>query len=163
TTTAPRIISSTFSGPSSASLNTIRVTFDQAMTLSSFTPGDVSLTSPTARTIPMATIKVVSGSNDKAFDLGFITQTLAGKYPLKSGPSVTTLSGVQMAKHETPSPLPAQPAPATQPASNTTPVNVPTLGRGVSMVYFAQEAIIADASVKLNITRPWTGDLYISL
>src|SRR5262249_56256769 len=84
-TLGPRIISTAFSGPSASSLNKIRVTFDQAVALSSFTNGDVTLRSPSGQTIPV-NVKVVSGSGDKVFEMTFATQTKVGTYTLFVGP-----------------------------------------------------------------------------
>jgi hypothetical protein len=76
-------------------LNTIRVTFDEAIDPASFTPEDVTLYGPTGSLIPV-TVLSVSGTGDTQFDLAFANQTVRGVYRLTVGPNVTDLAGNPM-------------------------------------------------------------------
>ena len=76
-------------------LNTIRVTFDEAIAPASFTPEDVTLYGPMGSLIP-ATVSAVGGSGNTQFDLAFTNQTVRGGYRLTVGPNVTDVAGNPM-------------------------------------------------------------------
>ncbi|MFO0845201.1 MAG: S8 family serine peptidase [Gemmataceae bacterium] len=92
----PVVTAAAWSGPSSGSLSKVRITFDKAVALSSFTPGDAVLTGPGGKGISVSGVSVVAGSGDRSFDLTFATQTAAGDYSLRVGPEVTDVSGTKM-------------------------------------------------------------------
>ncbi|MFO0926870.1 MAG: proprotein convertase P-domain-containing protein [Gemmataceae bacterium] len=92
----PRIVTATWSGTAATNLAKVTVTFDRAITLSTFTTADVVLTSPSGAKITVSGVKVVTGSGDKVFEITFPTQTAVGTYTLKVGPDVKDLSGVAM-------------------------------------------------------------------
>ena len=78
-------------------LATIRLTFNQAVVPSSFTPDDISLLSAASR-IAITDVTPVAGSANTAFDLGFTTQTAPGKYTLYVGSSATDAAGDPLAR-----------------------------------------------------------------
>src|SRR5262249_10143081 len=78
-----------------------RVTFDRAMSTSTFTPGDVVLTGPRGQRITVTSVKVVSGSSNRAFDITFATQTAAGPYSLRIAPAEISPTRPQMTVYAT--------------------------------------------------------------
>jgi hypothetical protein len=83
--------------PTSAalSLDQVRVTFNRAVQVSSFTPDQAVLTDTSGATIPV-TVDVVAGSGDTQFDLSFATQTTFGNYSLTIGPNILDTTGKPM-------------------------------------------------------------------
>jgi hypothetical protein len=83
--------------PTSAalSLDKVRVTFNRAVQVSSFTPDQAVLKDTSGATIPV-TVDVVAGSGDTQFDLSFATQTTPGNYSLTIGPNILDTTGKPM-------------------------------------------------------------------
>jgi hypothetical protein len=156
--TPPRITSAVPSGPAAHTLSKVRVTFDRAIALSSFSRYDVLLTGPSGQAIYIWDVRVVAGSGDRTFDITFATQTAAGAYNLRIGPEVTDLTGTRMSIYTNTFRL-------NPPLTYTswTRVTVPRWGRGVPLLTINQDVRISDLNVKLNITHPRVSDLYILL
>lgn len=167
---APRITGATWSGSSTKTINKVRVTFDRAMAISSFKTGDVRLTNPKGQWIAVSSVRSVSGTGDRTFDVFFAQQSAAGKYTMKVGPEVFDTRQTKMAiwtgtytvKLATPAPAPA-PAPITKTYVSNLKVNVPKKGRGVSLLTITDNVRISDVNVKVNLTHPHLSDLYIHL
>jgi hypothetical protein len=85
--------------PTSAalSLGKVRVTFNQPVQTSSFTPDQAVLKDPSGVAIPV-TVDVVAGSGNTQFDLSFATQTTRGNYSLTIGPNILDATGKPMDK-----------------------------------------------------------------
>jgi serine protease len=97
---APRITSVSDKGPTSTSMDSITLTFNEAINPSSFSSSAVTLTNANGTKIPV-TVKAVAGSNDKEFQLLFSNQTLAGDYHLSISSSVRSSKGAAMAPYKT--------------------------------------------------------------
>jgi methionine-rich copper-binding protein CopC len=100
-TIAPPVVTSArASGPTSNSLSTIRVTFSQPITPSTFTAADVSLTGPKGA-VKITSVKPVAGTNDKTFTVAFASQTAPGTYTLKIGTRAKTTTGIAVTAYQT--------------------------------------------------------------
>jgi subtilisin-like proprotein convertase family protein len=164
---APHVVSATASGPTASSLSTIQVTFDRAIALSSFTPGDVGLLGPTGR-IAVTAIHVVANTGDKTFNITFATQTAPGTYTLYVGSNAKDLAGNRVTLYHgtfkigraTPS---ATPAAVTTSWTSNTAMRITPGSNSVSLLNVGQSATIATVTVKVNITYPHDSDLVIYL
>jgi hypothetical protein len=76
-------------------VDSIRLTFDEAIDPASFTPDHVRLYGPMGDLIPV-TVSAVGGSGNTQFDLAFANQTVRGIYRLKVGPGITDTNGYPM-------------------------------------------------------------------
>jgi subtilisin-like proprotein convertase family protein len=159
TDSAPSVVSSAASGPSPSTISSIRVTFDGAMQLSTFTPADCVLTAPDGSVVAVSAVRVVSGSGDRSFDVVFATQSKPGTYTLKIGPNVKDLSGTSMTPFQGTYRIGA----GTMTYSSTTPVTIMPNGRAVAWLTVTDNFSIADLNVKVNLTYPRLMDLLIHL
>jgi subtilisin family serine protease len=87
-TPGPRVLTSSASGPGFDVLGRVRLTFDRAMDVGSFTRSQARLVGPGGRVVPISGVRVVNGSGDRQFDVFFPTQTAAGSYRLTIGPNL---------------------------------------------------------------------------
>src|SRR5262249_4992914 len=94
-TTARQVVTSVAMGPTSSTMTSVRVTFDQAMNASTFTAADCSLVLPNGRTIAVSNVKAAD-SLGKVFDVIFATQSAAGTYKLKIGPNGKSKTAISM-------------------------------------------------------------------
>jgi hypothetical protein len=91
------VISSTPSGNTFGAVSSLRVTFDEQMDPTSFTPGQIdSFTAPDGSAIAISDVQAVAGSNDTAFDISFAQQTMLGHYTLVLGPHILDSQGREM-------------------------------------------------------------------
>ncbi len=92
----PKVVSAVYSGTTATQLNKVRITFDTAITASSFTTADiVSFNGPSGAITTTYTVTPVAGSATQ-FDIGFGAQTAAGTYSLTFGPSIQDTAGKSM-------------------------------------------------------------------
>jgi methionine-rich copper-binding protein CopC len=96
----PVVTSAKASGPTSNSLSSIRVTFSQAITPSTFTAADVSLTGPKG-TVAITSVTPVAGTGQKTFTIAFAKQTAPGTYTLKIGTKAKTTTGIAVTAYQT--------------------------------------------------------------
>jgi subtilisin family serine protease/subtilisin-like proprotein convertase family protein len=85
-TAGPNVTASAFSG-SATSINNVRFTFNEAITVSSFTASDVAFTGP-GGSIAISSVTAVSGSGNTQFDVAFASQSAIGTYTMTIGPSI---------------------------------------------------------------------------
>jgi hypothetical protein len=92
----PKITSAT-PNATSGPVFSVRVTFNEVMDVSTFTPLQIgSFTGPDGSTIPVAGVVPVVGSNATQFDIVFAPQTAAGTYTMVIGPDIHDLYGNAM-------------------------------------------------------------------
>lgn len=164
--TGPRLVTATQSGPAANTMNKVRVTFDKAIALSTFTAADVRLTGPDGRAITITSVKLVAGSGDRVFDVTFATQSKVGTYSMKVGPEVMDLTWKKMSQWYGTFKLAAgttNSQPATKTYTVTAAAKVSPNGRAVSLLTINDNIAIADLNVKINLTHPKLSDLYIHL
>jgi subtilisin-like proprotein convertase family protein len=169
------IVSATSSGPDAHTMSRIRLTFDRGISVTSLTPGDLNFLGPGKNRIAISRVTAVPGTGDRVFDLAFAKQSTAGTYTLYVGPEARDPSGNRIAPYHTQFKLAGTarstsvPAPRYTPKltttsfTSTTPVAIPSHGRGVSMLKIAANVTIAHISVRLNVQYPQVGDLTIHL
>jgi hypothetical protein len=92
----PRVISSQTLGDfTNGIITTVRVSFDEAMDPTSFTPDQVKFTGPGNVTIAVASITATNSSNTQ-FDIAFAPQGKLGNYSMVIGPNVLDAFGNAM-------------------------------------------------------------------
>src|SRR5204862_1015723 len=77
------------------SVSSVRVTFDEAVDLASFTTDDVSISGP-GGAIAVTGVQVVADSGDREFDVSFAVQTTPGDYQVVLGPDIKDKNGNRM-------------------------------------------------------------------
>ena len=171
---ALRIQDSTASGSTAGTYNKITVQFDRAVSVGTFTPADVYLVGPDGGVITVSSVRVVSGSSDRRFDLNFATQTRGGYYKLRVGPEVSDPRGVKMTVFNsslylkkptgttsTPTPTPTPPKTASGTYSSASAASITPGGRAVSLVSVPDDIKVRTVKIKVNLTHPNLSDLYI--
>ena len=165
--TAPHVSSLAGSGPTAYSLNRVTVQFDQAVSLSSFAASAATFFAPDSHAIAVTGVSVVAGSGDRSFVVSFATQTKAGVYRLHLSSAVKNLVGTSLAPFDgtvTVKSAPTTPPPATFGTyTSSSKVNVPTGGRGVGLISISDNTTIRTMKVKIHLTHPHVGDLFIHL
>jgi subtilisin-like proprotein convertase family protein len=163
---APRIITAVGNGLAQNRLVSVRVTFDRAVSPSTFTAGDIGLVGPGGRAVRITAVRAVAGTNNRVFDVGFAAQTAAGAYSLRIGPEVKDVSGARMLAYTTTFKVNA-PAPRPKPTlatyTSTTAAAILPRGRAVTLLTVNSNVRVADLNVRLNIRHPRISDLYIHL
>ena len=97
TPSGPRVIEAQWYGEAPFTLDRLRVTFDKAIDVSTFTSEDiVSFTGPNGGISTSYTITAVSGTGNKVFDIRFGVQSSPGTYRLTLGPNIVDSDGNAM-------------------------------------------------------------------
>ena len=97
TPSGPRVIEAQWYGEAPFTLDRLRVTFDKAIDVSTFTSEDiVSFTGPNGNISTSYTITSVSGTGNKVFDIRFGVQSSPGTYRLTLGPNIVDSDGNAM-------------------------------------------------------------------
>jgi hypothetical protein len=93
----PQITASTPSGGVIGPVDHVRVTFNQPIDVSSFTPDQVtSFTDADGNPIPINSVQVVAGSGGRQFDINFDPQSTYGPYVMVIGPDINDIYGNPM-------------------------------------------------------------------
>jgi hypothetical protein len=91
------VVSSTPNGNTVGAVSSLRVTFDEQMDPTSFTPAQIdSFTAPDGSAIAISDVQPVAGSNNTSFDISFAQQITLGHYTLVLGPDILDSQGRQM-------------------------------------------------------------------
>ncbi|MFO0878188.1 MAG: tandem-95 repeat protein [Gemmataceae bacterium] len=94
--TSPQVTAQTPSGSFNGPLNTITLTFNEAIDPATFTAADVLLTSPAGNTLALSGNPTPSTDN-RTFTLTLAaSQTLPGTYKIQIGPNVADLAGNEL-------------------------------------------------------------------
>jgi serine protease len=173
-----RVTSAVFSGSTTNTFNRVRLTFNEAMTASSFTTADVvSLTAPGGGAITPTGVAAVAGSSTQ-FDVTFATQTLGGTYALTVGPQILDAAGNAMDQNQNGlnGEATADRYSATArlyPPRQTFGMSVPSVPindlatASVSIVVPASSVVngftVTDLNVGLSLTHTYLSDLIITL
>ncbi|MCI0700770.1 MAG: S8 family serine peptidase [Planctomycetia bacterium] len=170
----PKVTSATFSGNTGTQLNNLRVTFDRAITASSFTSADiVSFTGPNGGITTSYTITPVSGSSTQ-FDITFAAQTAGGTYSMIFGPDIRDTSNNQMNQDadatagENPGDRYTATGSLVLTVNNTyvksgLPVSLIDVGTRTVTMTIADDVKISDLNVGISLTHTWLSDLVIKL
>jgi subtilisin-like proprotein convertase family protein len=157
---------------STTSVNGMRVTFNESINPSTFTPSQITLTGPTGAAITVIGVAAVSGSNNTQFNVTFAPQTTLGTYHFVLGPNVPDMSGNQMDQNQNGinGEVPADQYPTSFAVSSVSTfssgdVPKPIVGgqTAISNLVISQSMTIADVNVQLNITESSDKNLTITL
>ncbi len=96
----PRIVASTPANNLFAPVTTVRVTFDESMDPTTFTPAQAQFTGPNGTSIPVQSVTPVSGTNNTQFDIAFDAQTDLGTYNMVIGPNIRDTFGNKMDQNQ---------------------------------------------------------------
>src|SRR5262249_23669411 len=77
-------------------VSSVRVTFDRAIDVSTFTPAKITSFIGPLGDIPVTGVTVVPGSGNRQFDIAFPVQTVTGVYTMEVGPDIRDLAGNPM-------------------------------------------------------------------
>jgi hypothetical protein len=78
-------------------VSSVRLTFDEPLDVSTFTPAKVvSFTGPAGHAITVSGVTAVAGSNNTQFDVSFAPQSTLGLYTMVVGPDIRDTFGHQM-------------------------------------------------------------------
>ncbi|MFM7148306.1 MAG: S8 family serine peptidase, partial [Gemmataceae bacterium] len=153
------------------SFSSVRITFNLAVDLTTFSLADVSLTGPGGAVTPTS-LTAVSGSNNTQFDVGFANQTTPGTYTISVGPSITSSSGGLMDQNGNgvgdagdaySGSFTVSASTGVFTFSNTSPTPIQDLTTTVSTITITQAVQIQDINVQVNITHTYDSDLHLYL
>jgi len=153
----PQITSVTTQGLTSNSMNSLWLTFNEPINVSTFTASAVHLTSPSGQVIPV-TVRVANNSSDREMVLLFSNQTAPGTYKLSIAPTIRDLQGNPMAPYQGTIVLQG---PQTYTNSIATAINAKS--SITSTIVVPSGTTIGKLQVQLNISYPYDGALNISL
>jgi subtilisin family serine protease/subtilisin-like proprotein convertase family protein len=156
TRTTPAITSVNVQSPNSDSMNSIVLTFNEAIDVSSFPSSAVTLTNPNDVRIPVS-MHVVSNSGDRQISLTFANQTMLGTYHLYINSGVRDLQGNVMPAYQSAIKLQAP-----QTYTNSTAESIKPDSLTVSTLTLPA-GTVGDVAVRLNVNSPVDKDLYIYL
>ena len=145
------------------------LTFSEAIDPSSFTPSDILLKGPSGN-VAVSAVTPLSGSGNQQFTVTFTALAQSGTYTLQAGPGIMDLAGNQLdqngngANGETSDifvvswTLQAQSV-----YSNSTDVALRDLKTVSSNIKVANDLIIGDLNVRVNIAHTYDSDLVLVL
>lgn len=173
-TSGPRVTFATPSGAVVGAVSSIRVRFNEAVAVSTFTATDlVSFTGPNgAIDLSQLTVALVPFSNDREFDIAFPTETTEGAYSLVFGPDLTDLAGNLMNQDndavngEDPEDRYTAGFAITAGLvfhSSDVPAPIYDFNITVSYLDIPVDVTIGDLDVQLSISHTYVGDLAIYL
>ena len=119
--TPPGVVSATASGPAANTLSTIQVTFDRAISLSSFNTSNVTLLTSFGKTIAITKVTVVANTSDRTFNITFATQNTPGNYTVYIGSNATDLAGNHVTRYSNTFKIAAPVTPAATPPPTSGP------------------------------------------
>jgi subtilisin family serine protease/subtilisin-like proprotein convertase family protein len=154
-----QVVSSTASGATANTFDTIQVTFNQAMNASVFNNSDVALVGPNGQRITIQSFQAVSGSGGTEFNFSFAPQSTAGTYTLFIGAGILSVAGV---------PLASTYSNAFQLTSSTTysstgPVGIPDVSQTTAPLTVPQSFTIGHVTVTVNMVNSIDGKIVLAL
>jgi serine protease len=171
----PKVTAAAFSGSTSTQFDKVRVTFDKAISASTFDAADVfSFTGPSGA-IPTSAITGVTpvGTAGTQFDITFTAQTTGGNYSLTFGPDIRdTANNTPMDQNGNGTAGEAADRytasgtlvlTTTRTYSNTTAVAIRDFATTVSTITITDNIRISDLNARVNLTHTYDSDLTITL
>ena len=157
---------------SGSTITGFRVSFNEAIQASTFTPADITHASGPHASLNITGVIPVSGSATQ-FDVTFAPQSTAGTYRLTLGPHILNAAGVAMDQNRNSI---AGEEPGDQftgtvsfGSTGTTfhasglPANLPDVRSTSFSMSIGSSLQINNLAVRLNVTHTWVGDLLITL
>jgi subtilisin family serine protease/subtilisin-like proprotein convertase family protein len=157
TRVTPIITSVAASGPTTATMNSLRLTFNEPIDVSSFTAAAVKLTNPSGGAIPVV-VRVVANSGDREIMLLFANQSKVGNYRLTINSIAHDLQGNHLTPYVGIITLRGV---ATYTHSASTPIKPWALAS--STFTLPAGTSIGNLQVRLALSYPRDNDLYIYL
>jgi subtilisin family serine protease len=157
TRVTPTVTSLTTQGVTSNSMNSLWLTFNEPINVSTFTASAIHLTDTNGRNIPVI-VRVVANSSDRQMVLLFSNQTAPGAYKFSIDSTVRDLQGNRMAPFQRTITLQGP-----QTYTNATAVAIGARGTATSTITVPAGTNIGKLQVRLNISDPYDGALNITL
>jgi subtilisin family serine protease/subtilisin-like proprotein convertase family protein len=154
-----QVLSSTASGTTVSTLNSIRLTFNSAVSPSALTNTNVALFGPSGQRITFVSFQAVANSGGKQIDLGFRTQSAPGSYTLFVGAGITGTSGLALPSTYTNA---FRLGSASLFRSNA-PVGVPDLSQVTTSISVPTNLTIGKVTVALNLANSIDGQIVLKL
>lgn len=160
--------------PGTTSLGSVRFTFNEAISPSTFTLADIaSFTGPNG-SITASAVSVVSGTGNTQFDVTFPTQTTGGVYSMTIGPDILDAAGNAMDQNQngTNGEATADQYTASRTFSVTNTYTFTAGGLPLPIRDFTytratinvdQDITISDVNVKFSATHTFDNDLIVKL
>jgi subtilisin family serine protease/subtilisin-like proprotein convertase family protein len=173
-TQGPYVAASSPSGSVNVAVSSIRLTFNEAVGVGTFTLADiVSFSGPSGDLLSsVSDVVPVLGSGDKQFDVLFASQSELGSYQMVLGPDLTDAVGNAMNqdRDDTNGEVPDDRYTASfsiseelEFCSTDTPLPIFDFSTTISQIFIDQHATINDLDITLNITHTYDADLTIYL
>ena len=171
---SPTVSSATWSNPSSGSIDSVTVSFSEAINANTFTAADVQLTGPSGQAITVTGVSPVAGGGGSLWKIAFNLQTASGNYTLKVGPQIADLANNLMNQDGDSTPGEATQdqftttativaAPVTKTFSSTTQLAIRDNATTTQKMNVTTTGTIKDLNVKVNLLHTYDGDLVITL
>jgi subtilisin-like proprotein convertase family protein len=159
TRTTPIITSVTAQGPTptSTTMDSLWLTFNEPIDVSSFAASSVRLTDPSGRVIPV-TVRVVLNSGDRQIALIFPNQVVPGAYQLSIDSNVRDMMGSRLAPYQATITVHGA---ATY--TNNTAAAINPRSTTTSTITVPSGTTVGKVQLKINVSYPDDGDLYIRL
>jgi subtilisin family serine protease/subtilisin-like proprotein convertase family protein len=159
TRTTPIVTSVTAQGPTpdSKTMDSLWLTFNEPIDVSTFASSSVRLTDPSGRVIPVI-VRVVWNSGDRQMALIFPNQTAPGNYQLSINSSVQDLMGIKLVPYQT---TIAVNGPQTY--TNSTAAAINPQSTTSSTLTVPQGVTVGRVQLQIHVSYPDDGDLYIRL
>jgi serine protease len=154
----PRVIDSNLVGVNGSEFDRLRLVFDGAIDVGTFSIEDVQLLGPGSRDLPAQAVQAVPESGNTTFEILVPVQNEAGVYTLTLGADIRDPQGRLIVPFEMSySFVPVH----TFTHSEADPVRAQQTA--VSLLNIEEDIAIGDLDVQLNIRHPFTRDLRIFL
>jgi subtilisin-like proprotein convertase family protein len=153
----PTVTNVTAQGPDSNTINSLILTFNEPIDISSFSDTSAQLLDPNGNPISL-TARVVLNSGDRQMQLWFTHYSLPGNYKLSLGSDVHDLMGNPLIPYQG---VVTLGGPQTLTNSTTLPIN--PLSTTTSTIYGPSGVTIGHLQIQLNISYPVDSDLNIYL
>jgi VCBS repeat-containing protein len=171
-TRGPRVVTASWYGAASETVDTVRVTWSEPIAAATFAPADISGFSGPGGSIVVSSVTVVNGTNNRQFDIKFPVQTTFGSYTMTIGPNITDLANNPMNQdNDGTNGEPGEDRYTTDFAlldvlvftSTDVPAPIFDWTYTISYLEITPAIPIADINVEVDLSHTWVGDLEIYL
>jgi subtilisin-like proprotein convertase family protein len=153
--TSLQVVSSTSSGATSGTLDSITLTFSAPVDPAVLNNGNVTLTGPNGQNVPLQSFQPVPGSNGTQVTVSLPAQSAPGAYTLTVDSAVTSTSGATLAaNYQNTFSLEGTVSPdAVYQFSTTNPIGVPDVSQMSTSLTVSQSIVIGKVTVSVNIVN----------
>jgi serine protease len=154
-----QVVSSSASGSSPDTFNSITLTFNAAINPDVLNNSNVTLVGPNGKDVALQAFQTVANSGGTQVTIVFPTQTLPGTYTLTVDPSIKSKSGTSLAaKYQNTFGLSS-----TYQFSSTTPVGIPDVSQTSTSLSVSQSLVIGSVTVAVNMANSIDGKMVLTL